>query len=452
MDGGENCCKMRIKSLKSFMSKSVFFLVFFFSCFRPSAESGKNELEFSTSIPLAGNAWFSNLSADGQNKFGERGLENWTEAEKEVWVFFHTSVVGEINLGLTAKVNSGVSELDVSLNGETRRVQVSNTENSIVSVGVFHVKRPGYQKVILKGISKGGPVYSDIESLNLGGTAGASDVLHFVKDDFYWGRRGPSVHFSYTMPQNRDAKWLYNEITVPEGNDVIGSYFMANGFAEGYFGIQVNSATERRILFSVWSPYETDNPASIPEDQKIILLKKGADVNTGEFGNEGSGGQSYKRFNWTTNTTYKFLTRIEPSTVAESTEYSSYFFAPETGQWELIASFRRPKTTTYAKRFHSFLENFITGTGHIKRGVEFSNQWIYSTQGEWIELTEARYTADATARKGNRLDYIGIVTPCDRFYLSNCGFFSPNVPYDSSFKRKATSIEPQMDLDEIGSL
>ena len=39
----------------------------------------------------------------------------------------------------------------------------------------------------------------------------------------------------------QDIEWFYSELTVPEGNDVIGSYFMANGFSEGYFGIQVNS-------------------------------------------------------------------------------------------------------------------------------------------------------------------------------------------------------------------
>ena len=95
-----------------------------------------------------------------------------------------------------------------------------------------------------------------------------------------------------------NAEWFYNEITVPAGNDVIGSYFMADGFKEGYFGMQVNSPTERHILFSVWSPFQTDDPASIPEDKKIILLKKGANVHAGEFGNEGSGGQSYLNYNW----------------------------------------------------------------------------------------------------------------------------------------------------------
>lgn len=432
------------------MSKLILFFLLVLWCCKPSEELIKEELTFVSSIPLAGNAWFSKPSPDGQDKFGLQGLKNWSE--NEVWIFFHTSELGDISLGLSAKVQQGASELAVTLNGEEELIRLDNLEAEVIPVGVFKISKPGYQKVIVKGISKAGSFFADIDSLHLGGKAGDPSVLHYVKDDFYWGRRGPSVHFSYGMPADSEVKWLYNEITVPKDNDVLGSYFMANGFAEGYFGIQVNSPSERRILFSVWSPYTTDDPKTIPDDQKIILLKKGAGVNTGEFGNEGSGGQSFKRFNWKAGLTYRFLTKIEPSSVSGSTDYTSYFYDSENGNWELIASFRRPKTSTYAKRFHSFLENFIPGTGHISRGVDFSNQWVYTTQGEWIELVEAKYTADATARKGNRLDYLGAVSDQNTFYLKNCGFFSPNVGFDVSFKREKTGIVPQVNLTEIEKL
>ncbi len=66
---------------------------------------------------------------------------------------------------------------------------------------------------------------------------------------FHWGRRGPSVHLNYPLPAGFDASWFYNEVTVPPGQDIQGSYFMACGFAQGYFGMQVNSPTERHILF-----------------------------------------------------------------------------------------------------------------------------------------------------------------------------------------------------------
>ena len=76
------------------------------------------------------------------------------------------------------------------------------------------------------------------------------------------------------------------------------SYYMVAGFGEGYFGMQYNSPTERRVLFSVWSPFDTQDPKLIADAQKIKLLRKGKDVHIGEFGNEGSGGQSYLLYPW----------------------------------------------------------------------------------------------------------------------------------------------------------
>jgi hypothetical protein len=40
----------------------------------------------------------------------------------------------------------------------------------------------------------------------------------------------------YTTPAN--TEYFYNEMTIPTGQDPIGSYFMANGFSGGYFGIR----------------------------------------------------------------------------------------------------------------------------------------------------------------------------------------------------------------------
>jgi hypothetical protein len=250
------------------------------------------------------------------------------------------------------------------------------------------------------------------------------------------------------MPENTgDAEYFYNEITVPVGNDVLGSYFMANGFAHGYFGIQVNSETERRVLFSVWSPYKTDNPGEIPEEQKIKLLKKGDDVHTGEFGNEGSGGQSYYKFNWEAGNTYRFLLKGKPTGNGE-TDFTAWFFAPEVGNWKLIASFRRPKTDAYLTRPHSFLENFYTETGYITRKAMYTNQWIFTSKNHWIELTIMKFTADATARKESRMDYAGGAEN-QSFYLQNCGFFSQTTPIDSYFERKPSGISPVINFEDL---
>jgi len=106
------------------------------------------------------------------------------------------------------------------------------------------------------------------------------------------------VHLSYDVPKDMAVEWFYNEVTVPVGEDLQGSYFMADGFGQGYFGMQVNSPTERHILFSVWSPFQTDDPKAIPDSLRIVLLAKGDGVHAGAFGNEGSGGQSYLNYIW----------------------------------------------------------------------------------------------------------------------------------------------------------
>jgi hypothetical protein len=244
------------------------------------------------------------------------------------------------------------------------------------------------------------------------------------------------------------VEWFYSEITVPEGQDVPGSYYMANGFGEGYFGFQVNSATERRILFSIWSPFQTDNPEDIPEEQKIKLLRKGDGVYTGEFGNEGSGGQSYLVYPWQAGNTYRFLLRGHPAADGKSTDYTAWFFAPESGLWQLIASWRRPQTFTYLTGLYSFLENFIPETGVLPRYAHYGNQWIRDSGGQWHELTTAGFSADATARKGNRLDYTGGILN-GSFFLKNCGFFDERTEIDTEFKRPPRRTSPNIDLNGL---
>jgi hypothetical protein len=184
----------------------------------------------------------------------------------------------------------------------------------------------------------------------------------------------------------------------------------------------------------------------IPDEQKIKLLKKGADVYTGEFGNEGSGGQSFLRYNWKAGTTYKFLLHGLPDGTG-STIYTAYFYAPELAKWKLIASFRRPQTDTYLKKLHSFLENFLPEQGDKPRTVLFSNQWI-RTKNEWIELNNAKFTGDNTARVRYRMDYAGGLVS-NSFYLKNCGFFNNYTTLDTWFERPLTGKQPVIDLDKL---
>lgn len=397
-------------------------------------------------LPVGGNSWILHGKTE---QLDEKGLQQWKSPDAILQSYIRFAETGSVHMFLRASAK-GKSTIKVSIGGRSKKIQLGDSKN-LYDLGNWEVSKVGYIQVSAQGLSRSADEFGTPEAWIFEGKPANEKTAAYVKNSkdnfYYWGRRGPSVHLNYPVPTEENIEWFYNEVTVPEKQDVIGSYFMANGFAEGYFGMQVNSPTERRILFSVWSPFQTDDPKSIPKDKQIVLLKKGKDVYTGEFGNEGSGGQSYLKYNWKAGHTYQFLLQGKPSGDSITT-YTAYFFAPEDAEWKLIASFKRPKTQTYLKKLHSFLENFIPEKGNQPRTVYFGNQWIRNVQGKWTELNQAKFSADATARKGYRLDYAGGQEK-SVFYLKNCGFFDVFTPIGASFIRESNHKKPEIDLEKL---
>ncbi|MBB3837086.1 hypothetical protein FHS57_001080 [Runella defluvii] len=400
-------------------------------------------------VPVGGNAWLLN-STDKNEKITNDGLVQWNQLSTICRTYVRVSQAGKLKLSATLKGGASESEVQFTVLGKPFQVKIVPTTTQEYAIGEWEISQAGYVAIDAQGMRRSGNNFGDLQQFTLSGSALGGGTI-FVKNNtdnyFYWGRRGPSVHLRYTLPANQNIEWFYSELTVPEKEDVIGSYYMANGFGEGYFGMQVNSPTERRVLFSVWSPFSTDNPNAIPDDQKIVMLKKGADVYTGEFGNEGSGGQSYLKYPWKAGNTYRFLLQGKPTT-DNYTSYTAYFFAPEENQWRLIASFKRPKTNTYLKSLYSFLENFTPDTGNQSRMALYGNQWVWTSQNQWIELTEAKFTGDATARKNYRKDYAGGLSK-GAFFLKNCGFFNDFVPLDGTFQRNAAKSPPAINFSSL---
>ncbi|WP_241507297.1 DUF3472 domain-containing protein [Aquimarina sediminis] len=419
-----------------------------------NSDKSKSNLKIEDVVNLSkvilpgGNSWVINSTEQDAAMIHDNGIRNWTSLDDVIRTYFHTNTIGELHLGLTIKSEDGPSTIRVTAGGTTKDIAITNTAYKTIEVGIFNIATSGYQPIEIQGLKKTGAHIADISKIHLGGSATDGEIS-FVPNDFsfHFGRRGPSVHLTYQMPKNKDITYFYNEVTVPQGEDQIGSFFMANGFGEGYFGMQVNSDTERRILFSVWSPFVTDDPSTIPDNYRVRMLGKGEGVTDGNFGGEGSGGQSYKVFNWKPGNTYKFLLKGEPS-VNNSTDYTAYFYAPEENEWQLIASFRRPYTTTHLKRFHSFLENFSPQTGYISRKGKYANQWVFDTEGTWHELTSAMFTGDITAKNKARLDYEGGVEE-NSFYLRNCGFFNANTVIGSQLSRTPNGIHPNIDFSTL---
>ncbi|WP_198652173.1 DUF3472 domain-containing protein [Chitinophaga deserti] len=392
----------------------------------------------SYSVHLAGNGYVTTLASGGAEVITSNGLGNWTNANSITSVWFRVSQTGALNVSLRAKVPSGTSSIRITVNGTVFTKSISGNAYATHSIGSVTIGAAGYVRVDLQGISKTGSYFGDVSHVIISGASTASDVV-YANDaaNYYWSRRGPSVHMGYTIPAGNTAEWFYNEMTVPAGEDKIGSYFMSNGFSGGYFGIQVNSATERRVLFSVWDP----------ASGKTTLVRKGPNVVDNTFGGEGTGGQSYLLFNWTAGTTYKFLTQIKPDGTGASL-YSSWIYTPETGTWRFLATWKRPNTVSYYTGAHSFLENFIDTRGYLGRKVRYNNQWIRNTAGTWVELTQGRFTYDATGSNDQRRDYAGGLD-AGSFYLQNGGFFAISTAYGSTFTRPALGVAPTVNLTTL---
>ncbi|WP_421941634.1 DUF3472 domain-containing protein [Pedobacter sp.] len=409
---------------------------------------GLNVQAQNLSIPLGGNA-YSSKHTDGGRTVTNRGIQNWTDPKEYFTVYLRVEKPGTLTFSTEGNTVEGKSNLEFAIQNQTKKVAFDETEKTS-TIGTWEIKDTGYVALTIKALDKTKDRFPALQSLNVSGTAITAKTAYVKNNEgnfFHWGRRGPSVHLNYIQPDGLNAEWYYNEVTVPKGEDLLGSYFMANGFGEGYFGMQVNSPTERHILFSVWSPFNTDDPKSIPESHKIKMLKKGEGVHTGEFGNEGAGGQSYLNYMWKAGNTYKFLLHGLPGTDSTTT-YTAYFFAPELNKWQLIASFKRPRTQTYLKRFHSFLENFSPVQGDQTRMVKFNNQWICDDKGNWIELNKARFTTDNTGNKAYRMDYAGGVEQ-GAFFLKNCGFFNNYTIPRTIFSRKETGKKPEIDFAKL---
>lgn len=396
-------------------------------------------------VTLAGNAFV--VGGPKQKTYIDEqhsAIRNWTDKETVISFYFRAMESGNMTIALQAV---GQSRIEVSLLGKKKKVTLNSDTLERIELGTFAVDKPGYIKMDIRGLKiNKGDNFGSVSALLVGGEV--APVVCVTPDyNAHFGRRGPSVHLGYTLPEE-DIEWFYNEVIVPEEGDIPSSYYMACGFGEGYFGMQNNSPQKRKVLFSVWSPFSTDNPADIPDSLRITLVKKGENTIVRDFGNEGSGGQSFMHYDWKPGERCRFLMGVKPDGKG-NTVYTAYFYDNNKEKWTLVASFRRPKTSTWYKGAHSFLENYSPVMGHINRKACYTNQWARTTDGRWVPLTKARFTCCATGTQKMRFDYTGGVDG-DRFFLSMGGFFDEYMKYGSRFERTGNVTQaPDIDFSTL---
>nr|WP_225975151.1 DUF5077 domain-containing protein [Anseongella ginsenosidimutans] len=218
-------------------------------------------------VPLGGNTWQSPEEREG-GRLTNEGIREWSDGKTTFTTYVRLARKGSLKIGLNLSVPSGSSKLEVIVQGRGKEVSAAGSGPVLIQAGEWRLRDTGYLAITLKGLSRTGEVFADVSSIVLEGTA-VNGQIAYVKNNegnfFYWGRRGPSVHMSYPVPGELDAEWFYNEVTVPEGEDVQGSYFMATGFAEGYFGFQVNSPGKGGSSFPSGARLRPITPKTYPK-------------------------------------------------------------------------------------------------------------------------------------------------------------------------------------------
>jgi len=220
-----------------------------------------------------------------------------------------------------------------------------------------------------------------------------------------------SVHLKYAGPEGTA---FANEVVVDRS--AAGTYFCVCGFNQGYFGLQELGNGKKVIIFSVWEPGAQDDPDSVKEERRVKLVSKDDQVRVGRFGNEGTGGQSFLDYDWKDGRTYRFL--VTAKVEGERTAFSAYFCPPESPNWRHLATF-----STLAQRkplggYYSFVEDFrrdrVSATR--ERRARFGNGWVRGTDGRWVGLTRARFTADSNPARN-----IDAGADGDHFFLATGG-------------------------------
>lgn len=358
-------------------------------------------------------------------------------------VYFLTKQNGALQVALKAKDQDGTKiSCRLDAQGKTTVIKVKpSTAYTLVPVATYAITKPGYHFIEIK--QNEGNKLPDVSAAVLSGTA-AQDVK--FNNSQYKG--APATHLTYKVPGDSVAAWFYSEVSVPKIADTsVNAYYETNGFSGGYMGIQHNSKNEKRFIFSVWSAYNTNDPKEIPSDYAVTLIKKGAGVFTGEFGNEGSGGHSHLVFNWKADFVYKLLVGAKPA--GDHTIFTAYYYAPENGEWKLIAQWDKTKTGgKLLTGLYSFVENF-GDNGADYFSARYGNQWICTPGGKWMELTTARFTTTADKVKHPRFDY-GSGVDEKWFYMFSGGFKTVGVtPYGTVITREANGIPPAIDFDKL---
>ena len=217
---------------------------------------------------------------EGAHVSTRSGITGWQDPALKVLWFGELKHAGALECSLALRLPAGAeSRLRLTVAGESQEALAAAPEpiRSRCAFKAFDIATPGYQQFTLESLNPPGKPAGDIEALILQGPA--AEDAHF---NLKARRNAASVHLVYPVPTGTNVAAFYCEVTALE--DPLWTYYMACGWHRGYFGMQVNSPTERRIIFSVWdSGGEAVDRGKVNEENRVKLVAKGEGVFAGRF-------------------------------------------------------------------------------------------------------------------------------------------------------------------------
>ncbi|MHA3775666.1 DUF3472 domain-containing protein [Verrucomicrobiota bacterium sgz303538] len=365
------------------------------------------------------------------------GITGWKSPAPDILWFGEIKTPGELTASVVLRLPKGEkSKLKLTVGEQSREAVATGGDGDVtLPFGSFTVPRAGYVRFALAAQNPAGQPAGDISTLVLDGPA--TEGAHFNLEP---RRNASSVHLNYTLPKDADIDAFYSEATAVE--DPVHTFYMVCGFQRGYFGMQVNSPTERRIIFSVWdsgSGKTAMKRDAVAAEDHTQLLAKGEGVDASAFGGEGTGGHSHLTYPWKTGTKQRFLLTAKAGDNGTAI-YTGYWFHPEKNQWMKIASFQAPKASASLGHFHSFSENFVGSNGHLRRKALYGNQWVHTRQGQWVEITEASFSHDPTGKTARLDRCMGVEN--GSFFLAHGGFVEGFTKFGERFTRPAIGTPP----------
>ena len=209
---------------------------------------------------------------DGARVSSRSGITGWEDRGLKVNWFGELKHAGALDCSIELRLPAEAeSRLRLTVAGESHEALAkgSGSAPAVVSFKTFNIAKPGYQRFTLESLNPAGKAAGDIEALILSGPA-VEDAHFNLKPR----RNAASVHLAYPVPRGTNVAGFYCEVTAVE--DPLWTFYMACGWHRGYFGMQVNSETERRIIFSVWdSGGEAVDRGKVADENRVTLVAKG---------------------------------------------------------------------------------------------------------------------------------------------------------------------------------